>query len=332
MKAPLALSLFAAALLGAAIYFEEGRISELKKQVAVHQANAADMTGKLSRLTTQIEDLERQLKQSKAVADQLQAALGKRNGSASPDGSAQAAAPGAKEGGGAKWMQGIAKMFTDPEMRKTMRSQQMLGIRMMYGDLAKELALSAQESEQLLEVLADRQMDMSAAGMKALDPNNPDSEAEKQRLAENTKRYDDQIKAMLGDDKYAQLKTYEGSMGDRFMLQQFEGQFGAAGAPLESNQKQQLLTLMREERVKTPPDSNLANTSNPAQQMEALKDPEKIDRYVNSQQEFQKRVLERSRQILNADQVAAFEKVQQQQLEFMRMQMKMSRQMLGLDK
>jgi hypothetical protein len=213
-----------------------------------------------------------------------------------------------------------------------MRSQQMIGIRMMYGDLAKELGLSPQDAEQLLELLTDRQMEMAAAGMQSLDQNDPNQASAKERLAENTKRYEEQIKAMLGEDKFKSLQSYEASIGDRFMLQQFEGQFGASGAPLEGNQKQQLLDLMREERAKTPPNLNLANSRNPTQQMEALKNPEMVNQFVTSQQEFHQRVLERSRQFLNADQIGALEKVQKQQLDLLNSQLKMSRDMLGLGK
>jgi hypothetical protein len=333
MKAPLALSLVAVVVVGGVVYFEENRLSDLRKQLDSHRANAADMTGKLSRLTTDVEDLQRRLKDSKALVEQLQGRLAKGGASTEQNGSATAAADSKGEASdGAKWMKGIAKMFTDPEMRKTMRSQQMVGIRMMYGDLAKELGLSPQESEQLLELLTDRQMDMAAAGMQSLDANNPNQADDKKRLAENAKRYEDQIKAIVGEEKFKSLQTYESSMGDRFMLQQFEGQFGAAGAPLEGNQKQQLLDLMREERGKTPTNLNLGNTSNPAQQMEALRNPETVNQFVASQQEFQKRVLERSRQFLSADQIGALEKVQKQQLDLLNMQMKMSREMLGIEK
>jgi hypothetical protein len=327
MKAPLALSLVAAAVLGGVIYFEEDRISDLKKQIVSHQANAADLTGKASKLKNEVEELQRRLKDSNVLTEQLQTRLNKGDNAVSETASSTAATPEAKENTGAKWMKGIAKMFTDPEMRKTMRSQQMIGIRMMYGDLAKELGLSPQESEQLLELLTDRQMEMAAAGMQAFDSNNPDQAKEKARLTENTKRYEDQIKAIIGEEKYKSLQTYEGSMGDRFMLQQFEG----AGAPLAGDQKQQLLALMREERAKAP-SLNLANSTNPTQQMEALRNPDTMNQFVSNQEEFQKRVLERSRQFLSADQIGALEKVQQQQLEMIKMQMKMSRQMLGLDK
>jgi len=329
MKAPLALSFVAAALLGGVIYFEEGRISELVKQLDGHKKYAAELTGKVSRLTNENEELQRRLKDTKALTEQIQSKLGKDD--ATGETTTATAATDPKEGKGA-WMKGIAKMFTDPEMRKTMRAQQMMGIRMMYGDLAKELGISPQEAEQLLELLTDRQMDMAAAGMQSFDPNNPNQQSDKERLAENAKRYEDQIKAILGEDKFKSLKSYEASMGDRFMLQQFEGQFGAAGAPLEGDQKQQLLTLMREERAKTPPQLNLANTSDPSKQMEALRNPETVNQFMASQEEFQKRVLERARQILNADQIGALEKVQQQQLDLLKMQMKMSREMLGIEK
>jgi hypothetical protein len=328
MKAALALFLVAAVLLGGVIYFEEHRISELRKQIGVHQSRAAEQTGNVSRLNADVDDLNRQLKDSKALTEQLQDRLGKGSAGA-VDATANA---GAKEEGGAKWMKGLAKMFTDPEMRKSMRSQQMIGIRMMYGDITKELGLSPQDTEQLLELLTDRQMDMAAAGMQSLDPNDPNQANNKDRLAENAKRYEDQIKAVLGEDKFKSLKSYEASMGDRFMLQQFEGQFGAAGAPLEANQKQQLLDLMREERAKTPSDLNLANSSNPGKQMEALRNPETMNQFMASQEAFQKRVLERSRQFLNADQVGALEKVNQQQLELLKMQMKMSKEMFGIEK
>lgn len=331
MKAPLAITLASAALFGGVVYFEESRISELDRQLELHRKNEAELQGRISRLTSDTENLDRQLKDSKALLEQLQSRLTKGDG-ASPKDATSTADAESNSNSGAKWMKGVAKMFTDPEMRKTMRTQQLMGIRMLYGDLAKELGLPPQETEQLLELLTDRQMEMMNAGMRALDSSNPNQASDKDRIAESTKRYEDQIKAVLGDDKFAKLKSYEGSIGDRFMLQQFEGQFGAAGAPLEGNQRQQLLDLMREEREKTPSNLNLSNSTNSAKQMEAMRNPEMLTKFVSAQEEFQKRVLDRSRQILSADQVGALEKMQQQQLEMIKMQMKMSRSMLGLDK
>jgi hypothetical protein len=117
MKAPLALSLVAAVLLGGVIYLEENRISELNKQIDGHRKNAAGLTGQLSRLNNDLEGLRRQLADSKALIEQLQGRLVKGGSSASDTtDSTKAAEP--KEGSGAKWMKGLAKMFTDPKCER----------------------------------------------------------------------------------------------------------------------------------------------------------------------------------------------------------------------
>ena len=226
-------------------------------------------------------------------------------------------------------MKNFAKMFSDPEMKKSMRVQQMVGIRMMYADLAKQLGLSAQESEQLMEILADRQMDLSAASMAALDGGDKDAQGAK--ISDATKRYDEQLKAVLGEEKYKQMKTYETSMGDRWMMQQWDGQFAAAGSPLEPKQKDQLLALMTEERQKAP-QANLnfgGPGGDPAKALEAMRSEDGIKQFVSSQQELNQRVLSRARDFLNADQIVTLEKAQQQQVELMRTQFKMSRELMG---
>src|SRR5687767_7360997 len=75
-------------------------------------------------------------------------------------------APSSESGG---FMKGIAKMFKDPEMKKAMRGQQAMGIRMMFGDLGKTLGLSPDETNQLMEMLIDRQMEATSAGMAMFD-------------------------------------------------------------------------------------------------------------------------------------------------------------------
>jgi hypothetical protein len=214
-------------------------------------------------------------------------------------------------------------------MKKTMKVQQMMGIRMMYGDLAKELGLSAQDAENLLEILADRQMDFTTASMAAMEGGDP--AAQGANIAETSKRYEEQLKAVLGEEKYKQMQTYEKSMGDRWMMQQWDGQFAASGSPLEQKQKDQLLAVMLEERQKAPPGGgpNIGNVNDPSQAFKLLQNDDTLNQFLNSQQELNQRVLTRSREFLNADQVVTLEKAQKQQAELMNMQLKMSREMMG---
>lgn len=297
----------------------------------MHAGNT-ELTAQADRNRDEIRRLRGQLDVFKKESEQLRGRLAtdSARGGAAPS---TQKTDGEKSAGGPQFMKGLAKMFTDPEMKKSMRVQQLVGIRMMYGDAAKELGLTPEDAEQLMEILADRQMDISASAMANMDSNAPDKDTQTKKLAETQKRYTEQLQSVLGEERYKKFQAYEGSIGDRFMLQQFEGQFAASGSPLEVAQKDKLLGLMREERVKTPADAkSLMNNTNPQQQMEALQSDEAIGKFVSGQEEFNRRVLNRARDVLNADQVATLEKVQQQQLEFMKVQVKMSRELLGVGK
>lgn len=335
-KSSVVLLLAIALAFGAVIYLEAQRASELEQLAEWMHAGAKELTAQADRNRVEIRRLREQIGVYKKESEQLrgQLASGKTaGGKVAPAAADNAANSSEQSSSGPQFMKGLAKMFTDPEMKKSMRVQQLVGIRMMYGDLAKELGLAPEDSEQLLEILADRQMDLSASAMASMDPNAPDKDAKSKQVAETQKRYAEQLQSVLGEERYKKFQGYEGSIGDRFMLQQFEGQFAASGSPLEMAQKEKLLGLIREERAKAPADSSsLMNNTNPQQQMEVLKSDAGIANFVAGQEALNRRVLARARDVLNADQVATLEKVQQQQLEFIKTQMKMSRELLGVGK
>jgi len=229
-------------------------------------------------------------------------------------------------------MKGLAEMFTNPEMRKSVKAQQLMGVRTMYGDLFKKLGLSPEDNEQLADIIAERQMDISTAAMGAMASGDRPTEKGTARIGETQKRYDEQLKAILGEEKYATLQNYEKTIGERFMLQQYEGAFSAVGTPLASSDREALLSIMEEERLRTPATAFDAANQNPQAQMAALSSEDAVKTYVSSQAEMNARVLERARQTLSASQVAALEKVQGQMMEMISAQMKMGRAMFPQNK
>lgn len=321
---------------GAVIYFKQQDIADLQRVNASLQKGTDELTDQAQRDRAELSRLREQIEIFKQESEQLRARLAEEKTAPKTPAATDANAPAPGEsapGGGGQFMKGLAKMFTDPEMKKSMRVQQLVGIRMLYGDLTKELGLVGADAEQLLEILADRQMDISASAMSNLDPNAPDKDAKAKKIADTRQRYTEQLQAVLGEERYQKFKTYEGSIGDRFLLQQSEGQFAATGAPLDSAQKEKLLTFMREERAKTPADgNNLMNTTDPQKQFEAIQSDEAIAQFMTSQETFNRRVLDRARDMLNVDQIATLQKVQQQQIELLKTQMKMSREFLGVGK
>ena len=329
-KTLLVLTLAIAAGVGAVLYFEEQRISDLQRVIRSLRASLASLNddaeqdrAELKRLREQLEAM--QLAANTAPKQDATGAVEERTAGSS----GAASAPEAAAGQPRDFMKGLAQMFTDPEMKKTMKAQQAIGIRMMYGELFKQLGLSPEENEQIIDILSERQMEISSAAMKAMNAGGKPDEADQAKVTEAQQRYDEQLKATLGDEKYQTLQNYEKTIGDRFMLQQFEGQFAAAGAPLEPAQRETLLGIMQEERAQMPPSAFDPGQRDVKAQMDALNSEGSIDKFVSAQEAMNRRVIERARQTLSNEQVIALEKSQQQMLEMMRAQMKMSRAMFG---
>lgn len=250
---------------------------------------------------------------------------------AGSDGTSDKAAAGEKKPtAGAGWAKTMEKMFTDPEMKKAMRAQQAMGIRMLYGELATELGLTPEEANQVMELLADRQMEMTGQGMKMMNEGGSESkqaEESAKQMQASREKFDQQLQSTLGG-RYQQFQEYEKTIGDRAMLQQYQQAFSSTGMPLEESQRAGLLQIMTEERAKLGEDG--FNTPNVAAQMKAFRSEEAVDQFSARQQQFNQRVLNRSREILSADQILQFEGFQKQQFEAQQMGIKMSREMMNV--
>lgn len=234
------------------------------------------------------------------------------------------------EGGPGSFMKGVAKMFTDPEMKKAMRGQQSMMVRMMYADLAKELGLAPEEADQLIELLTERQMGMAAQSMELMGDGGADAkklEESGKSINASRKEYDAQINALLGEERAKKFAEYERSIGDRMQMQQVQQAFTASGVPLQDSQRDGLLAIMKEERLKTPASPFDASNKDVSAQMKALQNADAVDKAMQQTQDFNTRVLTRARTVLTPEQINAFEAAQKQQLEMMQLGMKMSREM-----
>lgn len=316
---------------------EEQRIGALRKDLAQLQTDAAAAQEQMSADAAELKRLRERSEALAGESEQLRArrgvaATGAPEAGAAPDGSASAVAAAAKTDDKGGWMKGIAKMFKDPEMKKMMRTQQSMGIRMMYGDLAKELGLSPAESDKVMELLADRQMDASEKAMKTMDEAGQDpaklAEAGKEAQQAVTD-HDAKLAAALGPEKMAKLNEYERTMGDRMALQQYTASFSAAGQPLEETQRAGLLQIMKEERMKVPAGPLDPGNKDVAASMKAMQTGEGLDKSLETQRQLQQRVFSRAHTVLTPDQMTAFEAAQKQQIQMQEMGVKMGKAMFG---
>jgi hypothetical protein len=230
----------------------------------------------------------------------------------------------------ADFSKALSKMYADPEMKKMMRGQQGMVVRMMYGELAKELGLNPEQADAVMKILAERGADAAERGMTMLNgKNDPDSVAKAAQETEATKsKYDAQLKDALGD-KYDGFQNYEKSIADRAVMQQYQTQFTSSGQPLSDDQRSGLLQIMLEERGNMPPDVFNAANKDVAAQMKALSDDDTLHTYLASQEELNRRVMARAGSVLDENQLATLATAQKNLMQMQQFGLRMGRTMMN---
>ena len=305
------------------------KVAELNQQIAQLRAEAAAQTAgaqeEVARLQRQIEDrtavINQMEEQRKTIASHEATAEG-----APAEEGAKAKAPASDFGSVMK------KMFTDPSSKKMMRNMQMMGVKMMYADLAKELGLKPEQANLVMELLGDRQMALTTKGMKMMggDAGEAASVDEVGRDAAATNEdYDAQLENILGKDGMAQLTEFEKSVGDRMQLAQYQQAFVASGLPLDENESRGLLNIMKEERAKQAPSPLDPGAKDVGAAMKAMQSEETYHKLMADREAVDQRVLAKARVVLSPDKMVQFQTIQTQTAETMKSQIDLARGLLN---
>lgn len=291
----------------AARVVQEQRLQEAERERARVEKQNVELT-----------DLATKLRQTEAKQADNAAALAKPNAEAPPI----AEAPASRNAVGDM----LQKMMKDPAMKEMFQSQQKALTKKMYGPMFKELNLPPDQQKQLNELLLDSQMSAMDDAANLFSGDGTLKTNAIQTLTEKQKATDEQIKALLGDEKYDQYQDYRKSMGDRTMLSQFQDQVAGTSTALTDGQYKQLVQLMQEERGKAPsvfgndPNTAAVNLSN-------LMNEEALNQQFQWQEDFDKRVLDRAATLLSPDQLKEWSDFQAQQLNTQKLGLKMAREM-----
>jgi len=228
----------------------------------------------------------------------------------------------------------LAQMIQDPETRQFIRNQQRMMMDQLYAPLVKQMGLSPDEAVQFKDLLADNMMKSAEKASSMFGGSTPTNRAEMlSSLSAEQKSFDEQVKAFLGEDRYALYKEYQGTVGERTMLNQFKTQVGS-DYNLTEPQTEALLTFMKEEkkRVAAATGLPLNDSSQDPAKMQAFLADDKVGQLLDAQQTVNQRVYERARTILSVEQLQTLAKFQTNQMQMMRMGMTMARKMFGADK
>lgn len=192
-----------------------------------------------------------------------------------------------------------AEMLKNPEMRKAIRAQQAIGMRMLYGDLIKELHLDSDRADKLYDILVDQTLQSSEMGMDMLD-----GKSSAGSIADLKAKTDAQIDELLGPNGHQKVADFQQSLGDRMLVNQFDQTLSASDVKLSPEQKNALLQIMGEERKNS---ATMQKFSNPANQMQ-LFEGNNWDQYVKASEEHFARVQRRAAGILTQSQTKEFQK------------------------
>lgn len=308
--------------LGAGLIFEiaqsrdqAARIDDLRHGLAVQRSAAHELANELEGMRQQKDALSAlALRAEKALAD---ANAGKTG--VTPPLPRASSSPQAAATAGSGGLAGLlGQMLKDPAMLHVLRAQQATALRMMYGDLVKQWALSPADADTFYNLLLDKQMAMMTSGQDYL--NGKSSAA---NMGASLKDFDSRLRSALGDNLFNQYQDYEKTIGDRVVLNQFQQQLAATTSadPLTTDQTNFLLRAMTEERQ-----AQAANaTTTPA----SLTDQSAIDTLTREQSDINQRVDQRASGMLTAAQFAAFKSFQGQMLEMQKAGMQMGVSMAG---
>ena len=301
----------------------QGELEEKTRQIEALQGAQKRHDQQRRELFRQADDLSAQL-QARQLADTNAAASALTK--AAPAGDSERSDEG-KAGFGKM----LAKMMEDPDAKKVIRDQQRMMMNQLYSPLVKQLGLTSEEADQFKDLLADNAMKNAEKAFSMFDGGLSTNRTELAKtMAAEQKNFDEQVKAFLGDARYAQYKDYQETVGERTQLNAYKQQIGG-DLPLSDPQTEQLLAFMKEEKqnVAAATGQPLTGAGQDQAKLEAMLSSEQSDRLLQSQETVNQRVFERAKGILSPEQLDSFAEFQTSQMQMMRMGMRMARQFMS---
>jgi hypothetical protein len=326
--------------LGVVCVVQSRKSTDQQTQLAALRGELDEKSQELETLQTAQKRSDRQRRELTAQADELAAQLQARQVAATnvivlaptnPPPVSEGEKPDEGKGGFGTM---LSKMMQDPDTRKFIRDQQRMTMDQLYAPLVKRMSLTPDEATKFKDLLADSMMNAAekASSMFGGSPSTNRTEMLSSLTAEQ-KTFDEQVKAFLGDDRYAQYKDYEQTLGERTLLNQFKQQAGS-DYNLSDPQTEALLTIMKEEKKNAAATTGLPldDANKDPAKLQALLADGKVDELLRGQDALSQRVYDRARTILSPDQLNTLGKFQTNQMQMMRMGMSMARKMFAPDK
>ena len=219
------------------------------------------------------------------------------------------------------------KLLEDPEYRDAWKRQQKIMMPRMYPDLSKAMQLDEQQTEQLLDVLAEQQLRNMTNRPPFVPGEAPDEaamrdwQAQQQRLQSDNQA---ELAAVLGDAKAQQWKNYQSTLAARSQIRELRSTLEHAGLPLPAEQTENLVAAIAAEQQKSLADRQ-TNRNVFAASVTTGNRAAMFERQVDLTREQQQRIRTAAEPYLSPQQMDYLERMHANQLEMQQINLKMMR-------
>jgi hypothetical protein len=190
------------------------------------------------------------------------------------------------------------ELMKDPDYRASVATSLRQTLAKNHPDLARELDISPQQANKLLDLLTTSRMATLGTGAAA-----------------NAGEQDAEIRTLLGDTKLQQWKDYEESLPSRQLVDRLRTTLESSGGSLNQRQQQQLITTLAAEQKSRSAEMTRVNQTmgrTPADRLAML------EQLVRTTEQGNSRILDVSSSYLNAQQIDALRSQQNSELVMLR--------------
>lgn len=235
-----------------------------------------------------------------------------------------------KDAPGAAFAKALETMLTSDASKKMMKEASKGMLETMYKDLFDLLELDPEAKKALMDILADKQQEEQALGMKLFTNSNMTAEERDaliKQIKENHDSSEAKIKGLLKDPtKIDQYQKFQDSAPERQQIAGLKTKLASDGQPMTEDQEQAVMNTLYSERKAMKWDHDYTDQRDVS--------PEKftddaIARYEEQTKEYDQKVEQRLTGLLNQEQLESFRGQRAQQRSMEKMGLTFGKAMFG---
>jgi hypothetical protein len=213
--------------------------------------------------------------------------------------------------------------YSDPARRAILLARARAEVHRPLAGVAKEVGLTAEEESRLLDLLAAQSLKVQEDAARCNFDWSLDCSGK--RLARDQEEAKQEQRALLGPERFERFENFRDSYAERQQVRELQDRL-AGNQRLSDDQGQQLAGMLLEERRKFADEvkqrgegvGSFATESGQILTVVASAGPDRDAKWLQSGEEFSRRMRERAAVVLTSGQMKAYEQMQEELMSVLR--------------